>query len=326
MNESTDGLNGKHIAGILAIGAILIVSAALFSGGQSPTILSTVGAAIGDQPGSGGATDDTSSTAAPTPRATAAPAGGKVAALAAVPPVLLIIRTGSMDLEVADLDTALRSADAAVARAGGYVDGSTRAPGNPDGDATVAYRIPGAAWDATLDGIRATARTIRSEQVKTEEVSDQVIDLGARIANLRTTEAALRAIMAKAAKISDILDVQGQLTTTRDEIERLVAGKASLEDRAAFGSLTVSFRLPVRAAPSASPVPKAGWNPGKDVELATTRLVSIGQRSTSIGIWLAIVGLPLLIAAVIVSGLAWQVVRLARWLVARRDPARGAAI
>ncbi len=325
MDESIDGIRGRTIAWILAIGAILIAIAALFSGGQTPTILSTVGSAIGDHAGAGGATGQGGSIPASTPRATAAPAGGKVAALAAVPPTLMIIRTGSIDLEVADLDAALRSSDAAVARGGGYVDASTRAPGNAEGDATVAYRIPGAAWDATLDSIRSTARTIRSEQVKTEEVSDQVIDLGARIANLRSTEAALQAIMTKATKISDILAVQDQLTTTRDEIERLVAGRASLEDRAAFGSLTVTFRLPVPVAPSPTPVPKAGWNPGKDVELATARLVTIGERSTSIGIWLAIVGLPLLIAAAIATVVAWQLVRLARWIVARRDPAGNAA-
>jgi hypothetical protein len=322
MEDSTERptvLTVLVVAGLLIVGALVVGS--VFLGGQTSMILSTVGSAVGP-PGSGQGSGETDgSDPQPTPNSPGATPAGRVAGLAALPPTLLIVRTGTIDLGIVDLDAAVRGADAAVTGNGGYVDGSSRTAGGNggDADARVAYRIPSAAWNETLDGIRKLATTIHREEIKTEEVSGQVVDLGARIANLRTTEAALQAIMAKATQIKDVLDVQDQLTSTRDEIERLVASRTDLEDRASFGSLTVIFRLPARAAPTPTPVAVPGWNPGQDVELATDKLVSIGQGTTSLGIWLAIVGLPLLVGGTLLAFVALQLVRLGRWFLARRE-------
>jgi len=203
---------------------------------------------------------------------------------------------------------------------GGYVSASNETGAGAKASATVVYRIPAAAWDATLAGLRGLATTVRHQQVSTEEVTGQVVDLGARIANLRATEAALQAIMARATKIADVLAVQEQLTTTRGEIERLVADKATLEGRAAYGSLKVTFALP---APAAVDTAQKGWDPATDVDRATGKLIRIGQRATSAGIFLGIVGLPVLIVGAVGLFVAWQLYRLGRRLFRRRTPEAG---
>jgi hypothetical protein len=306
------------------LGAIVLVTLVVgsaFFGGQTSRILSTVGSAVnmtgdvgsGVDPTSDGSTDTGGDPAATNGNAN----GGQVADAAAGPPTLLIVRTGTLELEVASLAPSIAAAATVVTGAGGYISGSDENASGDNASAAVSYRIPAAAWDATLDGIRGVASTVRHQQVTSEEVSGQVVDLGARILNLRTTEGALQAIMARATKISDVLDVQKQLTDTRGEIERLVADKTHLEGRAAYGSLKVTFNLPVPAA-----VVKAqkGWDPATDVDRATGKLIAIGQRATSAGIFLAIVGLPVLIGGAVLLLVAWQLYRLGRWLLARRAP------
>jgi len=253
-------------------------------------------------------------------------ADGQVVTAAAPIPALLIVRTGTLDLEVTDLAQAIAAADDAVTRSGGYVSASTRTVTTDDSTTRATYRIPSAAWDATLGALHALAREVKAEEIRTEEVTGQVVDLTARISNLRATEAAFQAIMAKATKIKDVLDVQAQLTTTRGEIERLVAEKASLEKQASFGSLAVTFGLPVQPKPPATPKPVKAWDPGTDAANATAKLVRIGQRATSVGIWLAIIGLPVAFAAVFLLVLGWQVVRLGRWMLARRSEATGSPL
>ncbi len=305
------------IVGLLIGGAFLASS--VFMGGQVSTVLSTVGAAIPDHQG-GGTSDTTDGTDGN--GATGEGASGPVADAAAAPvQALLIVRTGELRLEVADLAAAVRDGDAAVLRAGGYVSGSSQTASAADASAEVTYRIPSAAWDATLRSLHTLARKIDREQITTEEVTGQVVDLGARIANLRATEAALQAIMAKATKISDVLDVQDKLTTTRGEIEKAVADRQQLEDRAAYGSLDVTFHLPAVVRPAATPAPVKGWDPADDVARASGKLVRIGQTTTSIGIWLAIVGLPLAVGGGILLIAAWQVVRIGRWMARRRERA-----
>jgi hypothetical protein len=305
----------------LIIGGFVIVAAILvgltFTGGQVSKILSTVGASI-NNPSNGGSTIGSGDDQAPEP---GAGSGGQVADAGAAVPTLLIVRTGQLTLQVADLGAAVRDGDGVVVRAGGYISGSNQTAEGGRETADVTYRIPSAAWAATLAALHELASKVVSEQIKTDEVSGQVVDLTAHIANLRATEAALQAIMAKAAKISDVLDVQEQLTTTRGQIEKLVADKQHLADQASYGSLAVTYQLPVAPKATATPVPTKGWDPGNDVAQASTRLVKIGQATTSVGIWLAIVGLPVLIAAIVLLVAGWQLYRLGRWVVRRREAA-----
>ena len=325
--DELPGRRGTLIIAGLLLGATVIVGS-LFLGGHSSTILSKVGASVGGQ-NVGTAVDmtaggqDTTGDGSTGSGAAAGGSGtgGHVADAGTVVPTLLIIRTGELSLQVQDLAAAVRDGDATVSRAGGYVSGSTQSGVGGDATAQTTYRIPSAAWQPTLAALHGLASTVVSESIKTDEVTGQVVDLTARIANLRATEAALQAIMAKAAKISDVLDVQAQLTTTRGEIERLVGDKANLVDQASYGSLAVTYRLPIVPAPTATPAPPKGWDPADDVSAASDKLVGIGQTTTSIGIWLAIVGLPLLIGAVILSLIGWQLYRLAGWVLRRREAA-----
>jgi uncharacterized protein DUF4349 len=297
--------------------AALAVGAVLIAGNQTSTILSRVGGPIG---GAGADPGGTRAPEASAPASTTGTAeGGRAGPAGAEIPTLLIVRTGTLELVVTDLAEAIAAADSAVTRAGGYVSASTRTAGTDDSSAQATYRIPSAAWDRTLAVLHARAEEVKAEEIKTEEVTGQVVDLTARISNLHATEAALQAIMGRATKIRDVLEVQAQLTTTRGEIEQLVAQKDTLADRASFGSLGVTFSLPVRPKPTVTPAPTKGWDPGTDVAGATGKLVRIGQRATSAGIWLAIVGLPVVIGGTILLVLGWQVFRLGRWTLGRRS-------
>lgn len=221
----------------------------------------------------------------------------------------LIVRTGQLDLEVADLEAALAAAESAVAASGGYVAASQRSGDGERASATVTYRIPVERWEATLAALRAVGETVLAEQTASEEVTSQVVDLGARLANLRATEAALQAIMAKAVKIPDVLEVQAQLSSVRQEIEQLTAQKVSLEARAALATLTVGFALPPIVAVTQV---QEGWDPAAEIDRAAATLVGLGQGLLNAAIWVAIVVLPLALLVGLVIGAAWLVARRLR--------------
>ena len=290
------------IAAVALLGLVLL-------GGQVSSILSNVGNSItGGNGGSGGQVGGGDTTAEPP-----APdqSGGQVADANATAPELLIIRTGQLTIEVGDLDAATAAARERVVAAGGFVSGSDQTAGGDDASAAVTFRIPASRWDDALAAVQGLATTTRNLHVETEAVTTQVVDLGARITNLRATEAALQAIMVKATKIPDVLDVQAKLTDVRGEIERLVAEKTHLEEQAAYGTLTVTFVLP--ATPVVEEV-KAGWDPAADADAATATLIGFGQQLVSIGIWVGIVGIPIGIGFGIVIAftvLAWRVARRA---------------
>jgi hypothetical protein len=235
-------------------------------------------------------------------------AGNDVAS-AATGTAPLIVRTGQLNLEVAVLDDALAAAERAVVAAGGYVAASQRQGDGENAGAMVTVRIPVERWEPTLTALRKVGAKVLSEQTGSEEVTSQVVDLGARLTNLRATESALQAIMVKATKIPDILEVQAQLTGIRGEIEQLTAQKQSLEERAALATLTVGFSLPPTVAVTQV---QEGWDPASEVDRAAATLVGLGQGVANAAIWFSIVLLPLALVLGIVGGVAWLAARRIR--------------
>ncbi len=300
----TEDLGWRGPAAVVVVVVVVLVGALIFMGGQTSSILSNVGAPINNV---GSNTGDPAGAGEDPPvdeGKEVADAGGAAREAA---PELLIIRTGQLEIEVADLAAAVAAARTRVLAVGGYISASDEAASDGHGSASAVYRIPAGRWDEALDGVRGLASTVRGQHVETAAVTGQVVDLEARITNLRVSETALQEIMGQATRIPDVLAVQTELTTVRGEIERLVAEKALLEEQAAYGTLTVVFSLP--ATPATEEV-RRGWDPATDADRATGTLIGVGQAVASSAIWFGIVGLPVAIVGTILAFLAWRIGRL----------------
>jgi hypothetical protein len=236
-------------------------------------------------------------------------------------PDLLIIKTGQLSLQVDGIDAALAAASTKIAALGGYVSGSDRQGDGEQMVATETYRIPASQWDAALVALRGLAIKVTGEQTQSQDVTGDVLDLGARITNLRATEAALQGIMTKATKIADVLAVQQQLTDVRGQIEQLTTQKQHLEGQAAFSTLTVSYGLKPAPAVVTS---QAKFDPNSEVDKASASLVDVLQALATAGIWFAIVWLPILLALAIVGGILAVILR--RVLPRRADGGPGAVV
>jgi hypothetical protein len=218
---------------------------------------------------------------------------------------LLIIKTGTLELQVAELDPALASASEKIAALGGYASGSER-KGDGDGVfAQVTYRFPAARWDEVLVALRGLSIKVLGEQSQSQDVTGQVVDLGARITNLQATETALQGIMTKAEKIADVLAVQQQLTEVRGQIEELTAQRKHLQEQAAFSTLVVNYSLKEQAVIETS----KNFDPGSEVDRASASLVDVLQTVATAGIWFGIVWLPILIVLGIIGTLGLFVAR-----------------
>ena len=295
-------------ATLISLAAAALLAVAACSGSGAPTTVSGVGGlAARPAPPEGPIAGPTAAPiAAPTSATEATSAGaqsrtsdGQVAVVG-IGDEALIVRTGSLALEVKDLDGTLLQARGRIVGLGGYVSDSERTNAGDQSIALITYRIPASRWDEALDGLRGFASKVVTEQTKAVEVTGQVLDLGARIDNLRATEHALQAIMAQATKISDILDVQNQLTNVQGQIEQLSTEKAHLSDQAALGTLAVTYSLPVVAVAQVS----SGWSLSTEFDRAVAQLIQLGQGLAVAGVWLLVVGLPILFGLLLVAALA----------------------
>jgi hypothetical protein len=216
-----------------------------------------------------------------------------------------IVRTGNLRLELTDLAPALNQAQALIIGLGGYISGSEERNDASATYAVMTYRIPVGQWDHALAGLRALGQRVISENTQAADVTGEVVDLDARLANLRTTEAALQAIMDRATTIDDVLKVQRELTNTRATIESLTAQRDGLADRATYATITVSYEVRNTAVTVAS----EGWDLAREVDLAVASLVTILQRLASVAVWLIIVVLPVVLPFVLIGLIWWRINR-----------------
>jgi hypothetical protein len=87
--------------------------------------------------------------------------------------------------------------------------------------ATLILLVPATNFDAAMAQAKQNAVKVESENVSTRDVTDQFIDLQARLKNLKAQEEQYQEIMKKAVKVSDILEVSQYLYNTRRQIEQL---------------------------------------------------------------------------------------------------------
>jgi hypothetical protein len=301
----------------LVVGSLLVLT---LLGSQVSGILSTVGSSISGPVGGGVVSvPDGGAPGANTGGSEGAGsgAGNIVSAIPRAEP--LIIKTGNLTLEVEAIDAALTAATNHIGALGGYASGSERAGAGRDAQATITFRVPAERWDDARNGLSELAVEVLAERSSTEDVTGQVVDLGARVRNLQATEAALQAIMNQATVVKDVLAIQAELTTVRGQIEQLTAQKTHLEEQAAYSTLTATFVL----EPTLVVTQKAQFDPSTEVDAASAKFVSIVQRVVTAGIWFAIVWLPILLVLGIIVGVGLFISRRVRG--STRPPAPPAA-
>lgn len=297
--------------GALRISLIVLLSlliAACASSGAS-TVLSTVGGPVGEgQNAYAGGEPFPSAAASAAPAAAGAPdASGGGDGVGAVDDAK-IVRTGTIELQVQEVPRAVSVARDAIRGMGGYIGASNTFNDGDQPVAEITYRIPVSRWEDALAALRSlngmTTKVI-TEQTNAIEVTGQIIDLDARIRNLRASESALQAIAARATKISDVLEVQAQLTDVRGQIEQLNAQRTDIGNRADFATLTATYRVQIVAVEAA----QKGWDPTAVADEASASMVDLLQALASAGIWFAIVWLPILVALLVLGAITFWILR-----------------
>mgnify|MGYP002277365581 CR=1 FL=1 len=158
-----------------------------------------------------------------------------------------IIRTGTVELRVDDYERSRSNLTALVASQGGYV-GESAQQVRGDDDATwtegrMVLRVPAENFSTTMTAIEREG-TVRASRTSTQDVTEQVVDLEARLGNLRAERERLRTLYAEANDTEDVLAVERRLSEVQTEIERTEAELQNIQRRVAYSTITVELAEP----------------------------------------------------------------------------------
>ena len=161
-----------------------------------------------------------------------------------------IIRNATLTLEVEQPDKALqRIASIATSRDGYVVTSDSRKETVAQGERTyevitVELRVPSAQFDATLADIRAAGGSVTAQKITGKDVTEEYIDLEARLRTQKALEAQLMEIMKRAQEVEDAISVQRELTNVRTEIERIEGRRRFLENQSSLSTISVTLQPP----------------------------------------------------------------------------------
>lgn len=214
----------------------------------------------------------------------------------ATTPQQMIIRTVNMTVLMEDVEKGALDLAALVTTYQGYVADSKLWRENNLTYASITLRVPAESLDMLLSIVRGKAVRIESENISTQDVSQEYVDLDSRLRNLQATEKELLELLAtireRTSKAEEVLAVYREITQIRGEIEQIQGRQKFLERMTALATVQVEIR-PVATPPTV--LEEGKWNPMVIVNTALRGLVSILQGVYEVLVVIVLNVLPVLI-------------------------------
>lgn len=209
-----------------------------------------------------------------------------------------LILTASMSMKASDPWAIADKAMLVASGLGGDVMSLNQSGSKDDRVANLVLRVPSDRFNDALRQLRALDAEVVSSTVDGKDVTDQFVDLKARLAAKQSEEQRYLALLARADKIDDILKIDQSISNVRTQIEQLQGQVNSISSRTKFSTITMSI------TPAATPVavdPKPAWDPSRTAAQAFATLASILRGFADLAIWLLVIGwIPALVLAALV--------------------------
>ncbi len=233
----------------------------------------------------------------------------------------MIISTAQLTLLVDDVATTLEQVWRLVERFQGYTVQTTSYRTATDNlAATVTIRVPSERFGEALSELRKLAWKVQRESTSGEDVTDQYVDLEARLKAQKATEGELLALLREVRqsegnaqeKAEAILSIYQRLTEVRTQIEQLQGQMQYLEKMSAMATITLEL-LP-REPEVEKPVVEESFNPLRTLREAARVLVQILQGLVNALIWVVVVALPfwVIFGFLVFVWIRWRRRRVAR--------------
>lgn len=208
--------------------------------------------------GAGGVVGDVASTEAsapaavrfegPSPAAPPAPPRGAPSEPSAELPTTqgimpsMVIRTGDARIEVDSLEIALARLHALATQLGGFIGNTSMQAGEREvRQAMVELKMPADRFEAARSGLSGIGK-VEYVNVQAQDVSEEYVDVEARVENARRLESRLVSLLAtRTGRLEEVLSVERELARIRETIERYEGRLRYLRTRAAVSTLMITI-------------------------------------------------------------------------------------
>ncbi|MFF0261727.1 DUF4349 domain-containing protein [Streptomyces microflavus] len=155
-----------------------------------------------------------------------------------------VIRTTELSVEVRSAPKAAAAARSTVEANGGLVATETTERIDDEHETShLVLRVPQDSYQEVLRELTGSGKLL-SRSSNAKDVTGQVVDVESRIATQRASVTRVRELMDKAEKLTDVVTLEGELSSRQADLESLLAQQASLKDRTSLATITLDLTEP----------------------------------------------------------------------------------
>ncbi len=229
----------------------------------------------------------------------------------------MIVRTANLSLVVEDTEETLEAIERIATQLEGYISDLQTWRQDEQLAGIVTLRIPASSFDQARERIKDLAVEVESENVSGQDVTEEYVDLEARLRNLEVAEEELLELLASAQEThrdaESILAIYREITNVRQQIEQITGRMNYLENASSLATLTVNL-TPEEID---EPVVEPGWEPLSRARDALRTLVNALKFLVDVLIWVVLFFLPLAAILCLPLALVWLI-----WYLWRRRKRR----
>ncbi len=152
-----------------------------------------------------------------------------------------LIRNGQLDFKTTDVKNTKTEIEKIRKELNAYISSENE---NNYGD-RIQYnqtiRVPADQFDALIKSIEPLADKIENKSINTQDVTEEFIDVEARLKTKKELESRFREILKQAKTVEEIVSIESQIANVRAEIESIEGRLKYLQNQVSFSTLTVSY-------------------------------------------------------------------------------------
>ncbi|MGZ6540065.1 MAG: DUF4349 domain-containing protein, partial [Bacteroidia bacterium] len=164
-----------------------------------------------------------------------------------------IKKTANIDISVNDYKIARVAIEKIVKSGNSYIAGENEQNSTYSIANSMIIRVPNKDFDGMVGNLTSVANHVNSKNIYMEDVTAQFIDITARLKTKKEVEKRYLDLLQKAVKVTDILEVEGQLRVIREEIEAKEGELKYLNDQVDYSTINLTLHQNFEYTPEDEP-------------------------------------------------------------------------
>lgn len=160
-----------------------------------------------------------------------------------------IIRTADIQFQVKDVLKSHAVISQLVKQHKAYFDSDNQNNSGYRQEVNMVIRVPATAFDTLMAALLEQSVYTTYKNIRSEDITAAYADTEARLRNKRAAEQRYIEILKKAAKVSDVLEVEDKLRTIREEIEATEARLKVMQQQVSYSTINLNIYQPLDYRP-----------------------------------------------------------------------------